>query len=122
AIKVQRLRLADEDIEVEQVVLTALAKDPKQRFRTVQAFATALEQAYQPAPSRPIVVPSQETLPREPWRPSEEKRMASELSQASLPTPVVTPPTQSAMPTEPATSSSQALLPTEPATSPSQSG
>src|SRR5437588_12258 len=82
AIKVQRLRLADEDIEVEQVVLTALAKDPKQRFRTVQAFATALEQAYQPAPSRPIVVPSQETLPREPWRPSEEKRMASELSQA----------------------------------------
>src|SRR5690242_5030184 len=30
---------------VEQVVLTALAKDPKQRFATVQAFATALEQA-----------------------------------------------------------------------------
>ncbi len=30
---------------VEQVVLTALAKDPKQRFATVQAFATAFEHA-----------------------------------------------------------------------------
>ncbi len=31
--------------EVEQVVLTALAKDPGQRFASVKAFATALEQA-----------------------------------------------------------------------------
>src|SRR5215469_3728850 len=31
--------------EVEEVVFTALAKDPQQRFATVQAFATALEQA-----------------------------------------------------------------------------
>lgn len=35
--------------EVEQVVLTALAKDPKQRFGSVQAFANALEQASRPA-------------------------------------------------------------------------
>src|SRR5207302_3151736 len=35
--------------EVEQVVLRALAKDPKQRFATVQAFAAALEQASQTA-------------------------------------------------------------------------
>ena len=34
--------------EVEQVVLTALAKDPRQRFKSVQAFATALEAAIQP--------------------------------------------------------------------------
>src|SRR5215471_5067623 len=33
--------------EVEQVVLTALAKDPKARFASVQAFAIALEQASQ---------------------------------------------------------------------------
>jgi WD40 repeat protein len=33
--------------DVEQVVLTALAKDPKQRFGSVHAFATALEQASQ---------------------------------------------------------------------------
>ncbi|GHO87917.1 serine/threonine-protein kinase [Dictyobacter formicarum] len=31
--------------EVEQVVMTALAKDPSQRFASVQAFATALEAA-----------------------------------------------------------------------------
>jgi len=31
--------------EVEQVILTALAKDPAQRFGSVSAFATALEQA-----------------------------------------------------------------------------
>jgi serine/threonine protein kinase len=31
--------------EVEQVVMKALAKDPKDRFESVQAFATALEQA-----------------------------------------------------------------------------
>ena len=33
--------------EIEEVVLTALAKDPLQRFARVQAFATALEQASQ---------------------------------------------------------------------------
>jgi len=77
--------------EVEQVVLRALEKDPRRRFGSVRAFATALEQACQTALSRPIVVPSQETLPREPSRPSDEKRMASEPGQASLPTPVVTP-------------------------------
>ncbi len=43
--------------EVEQVVVTALAKDPKQRFGSVQAFATALEQASQPVPSRPVPPP-----------------------------------------------------------------
>jgi len=34
---------------VEEVVLTALAKQPQQRFSSVQAFATALEQACQTA-------------------------------------------------------------------------
>src|SRR5579863_920281 len=33
--------------EVEQVIFTALAKDPKQRFGSVQAFANALKQAGQ---------------------------------------------------------------------------
>jgi hypothetical protein len=54
--------------DVEQVVLTALAKDPHQRFATVQAFATALEQASQTerpvhglTPSHPK--PSQSELP-----------------------------------------------------------
>ena len=39
--------------DVERVVLTALAKDPKDRFATVAAFARALEQAYQPNPPEP---------------------------------------------------------------------
>jgi serine/threonine protein kinase len=33
---------------VEQVVMTALAKDPRQRFKSIQAFANALEQASRP--------------------------------------------------------------------------
>jgi serine/threonine protein kinase len=32
-------------LEIEQVVLTALAKDPNQRFHSIQAFAIALEEA-----------------------------------------------------------------------------
>ncbi len=50
--------------DVEQVVTTALAKDPKQRFGSVLAFATALEQASQVKQSEPEpepVVP--ETFP-----------------------------------------------------------
>ena len=53
---------------VEEVVLTALAKDPHQRFGSVRAFANALEQACQIASSRPIALPSElpspsQTLP-----------------------------------------------------------
>lgn len=40
--------------EVEQVVLTALAKDPGGRFPSVQAFATALEQASQSTTMAPL--------------------------------------------------------------------
>jgi serine/threonine protein kinase len=41
---------------LEQVVLSALAKDPRQRFVNVRAFATALEQASQLARARPMPV------------------------------------------------------------------
>src|SRR5215831_15861149 len=37
---------------VEQVVLTALAKEPQQRFASMQAFATAFEQACQMTPGQ----------------------------------------------------------------------
>ncbi len=47
---------------VEEVVLTALAKDPQQRFTNIQAFANALEHAYQSAQDIPIVSQNQ-TLP-----------------------------------------------------------
>ena len=41
---------------VEQVVMTALAKDPELRFMSVQAFASALEQASQPNQLTPYSV------------------------------------------------------------------
>ena len=43
--------------EVEQVVLRALAKDPKERYDSVAAFRTALEQASQHASSHPSLLP-----------------------------------------------------------------
>ncbi len=42
-----RLFAPELSLMVEQVILTALAKDPKQRFATIQAFATAFEHACQ---------------------------------------------------------------------------
>lgn len=52
--------------DIEQVVMTALSKDPKARFTSIQAFATALEQAYLPTiikqpPQQPPL--KQENLP-----------------------------------------------------------
>ncbi len=41
---------------VEEVVMTALKKDPKERFASIQAFATAFEQACL-EPSRPLMHP-----------------------------------------------------------------
>ena len=71
--------------EVEQVILTALAKDPKDRFTHIQAFATALEQAYkeqiqrQQQQARPIV-PVVSPLPL-----SVEKPLPSPVLKKSLP-------------------------------------
>ncbi len=49
---------------VEQVVLTALSKDPKQRFGSVQAFANAFEQASQVAPGQ-IILPDRPPQPKD---------------------------------------------------------
>src|SRR5205807_7293707 len=49
---------------VEQVVLTALAKDPKQRFASVQAFAATLEQAGKSQEKGPL--PPQRSTPLAP--------------------------------------------------------
>ncbi len=70
---------------LEQVVNTALAKDPKQRFATVQAFANALEQASKDTPSiqnQPFqVVPS--SLPPPPsFAPAQ---LASMATSAAVP-------------------------------------
>src|SRR5260221_8677608 len=65
--------------DVEQVVLTALAKDPKQRFGSVLAFATPLKQASQakrPEPEPEPVVPVSET---------------TDINQSQQPTAMATP-------------------------------
>jgi eukaryotic-like serine/threonine-protein kinase len=53
--------------EVEQVVMTALAKDPGQRFKRVQAFAIALEEASKSGlplpPKSTIILPPPATPP-----------------------------------------------------------
>src|SRR6266852_5632662 len=50
-------KIATISVTIEQVVLKALAKEPRQRFTTVQEFVTALEQASQPKPILLPVVP-----------------------------------------------------------------
>ncbi len=69
--------------EVEMVVLSALAKDPLQRFSTIEAFANALEQASQLNERTSFALPDQ---PFQPIRPAEQ------YSQDYQPTILATPP------------------------------
>ena len=67
--------------DVEQVVRTALAKDPTQRFGSVLAFATALEQASQIKRPEPVpVVPVSETTDTNP---------SQQPTEMATPVPVV---------------------------------
>jgi len=56
-------KLATLSPEVEQVVLTALEKEPHKRFASVRAFATALEKAGQPLLSTKVVTPPESPGP-----------------------------------------------------------
>ncbi len=82
---------------VEQVVLRALAKDPKQRFATVAAFAAALEQA------------------------SQEALLLAAPGSPGLLTEAVPPTSRSAVPTELAISADSSQSPTAYATPGEQS-
>ncbi len=73
--------------EVEQVVLTALEKDPQKRFASVRAFATALELASQPSLSTIVVNPPQSSQ-------LAEADAAIPPNQPSLPAAVNTPSPQ----------------------------
>ncbi len=92
-------------LEVEQVVQTALAKDPKERFQTIQAFATALKQAFQSAQSD---LPMKASMP---IQPSPSVQATPPSASQSLPPTVKTP---SLPPNQP-------LLPTQLASPPGQS-
>src|SRR5712691_8637258 len=58
-----RERVATIPAEIEQVVLKALAKEPKARFASVHDFAAALEQASQLAPSSPTQLANEPSAP-----------------------------------------------------------
>jgi serine/threonine protein kinase len=108
---------------VEQVVMTALAKDPYRRFGTIQAFATALEQASQVLPAAPVspgltpVPPDARTMVSQSSRPTE---MDTRPGESLIPTELVTPPSQLSISTEQSIPLSQSSLPTEQSTLSSQ--
>src|SRR5438270_502732 len=56
-------KVATVPLEVEQVVLRALAKDPKARYTSVRDFAAALEQASQHAYSPTSQIPAEQSAP-----------------------------------------------------------
>ncbi len=78
-------------VEVEQVILRALAKDPQERFPSVQEFAQALEQAAQPKKSPIAVLPLSVLL---------SQQLGSNTHQSALPGKLATP-TQSPISTMP---------------------
>jgi peptide/nickel transport system substrate-binding protein len=88
---------------VEQVVLRALAKDPKQRFAMVTAFATALEQASQEA-----------LLPAAPGSPGLLTEAVPHASRSAVPTELAISADASQSPTEYATPAEQATALTPP--------
>ena len=85
--------------EVEQVILKALAKDPQERFPSVQEFAQALEQASHPKKSAIAVLPLSVLL---------SQQLSSTMYQSALPGRLVTP-TQSTISTMPLVQVAEAL-------------
>jgi outer membrane protein assembly factor BamB len=67
--------------EVEDVVMTALQKDPKQRFGSVRAFATALQQASQVGQERTI---TSEYLPIDTTPPASPQPIMPPLTRPSI--------------------------------------
>ncbi len=56
-------KVATIPLGIEQVVLRALAKDPKARFASVQDFVEALERVSQLAPAHAVLLPSEQPAP-----------------------------------------------------------
>ena len=103
-----REKIPELSLPIERVVMTALAKDPQQRFADMRTFAAALEQAYQgaqPTPPGISIVPTQlyQSLPPTAVDASQDQRAESTQietppGQLLLPTVVNTPSGQSSPP------------------------
>src|SRR5579859_2751325 len=96
--------------EVEQVVMTALAKEPKERFGNVQAFANALEQASRS--QLPVVLAPRHIAPFSSTPSMDQSAEASaplapQSGEISPPSPLLALPaiSSSLLPTQPAESS-----------------
>ncbi len=98
---------------VEQVVMTALEKDPHKRFASVQAFATALEQACHATLSHPIAS-STEDIPPSHSSPSTDGIASALPIQSPLPTNLVIPSTPLSQPTVAAMPSHALAVPPPP--------
>jgi eukaryotic-like serine/threonine-protein kinase len=86
--------------DVEQVIMTALAKEPEQRFVNVEALARALEQACELAPS-PLVLQASNPPTSLPLSPMQPEAAAPPLSRYPSPQPTNTPSLeQAAVPTQ----------------------
>lgn len=93
-----RERIPSISQSIQEVVMIALSKDPKERFASVQAFANALERASQSdAPT--FVKPLAPTLLDNPIPPPPPPSSFNRPSRAV--TPISLPPTQYAMPLRP---------------------
>ena len=103
-----REKIPELSLPIERVVMTALAKDPQQRFADMRTFAAALEQAYQgaqPTPPGISIVPTRlyQSLPPTVVEASQDQRAES--------TQIETPPGQSLPPTVVNTPSGQSSPP-----------
>ena len=103
-----RERRPDLPAAVEEVVLTALAKDPKERFARAQAFATALAQAGQAAPGPQPAARSSGLLARasqqiaEPQPVVDGSSLSGQLAGQTASTPLAARPSEPPGPTQPA--------------------
>ena len=90
--------------EVEEVIFTALAKDPKQRFGSVQAFAFALKQASQTRHGTSPVIERQDNAANQPPQPATATPFVVQMQPPEPPTILNTPASMHvAQPPEPPT-------------------
>jgi serine/threonine-protein kinase len=80
----------DMPIELEQVILTALAKPPDQRFSTTMAMSVALQRATAQLPPdqwRPLTPPSSRPAPSSNWAPTPPVSWSGQRTPPTPPTP-----------------------------------
>jgi len=95
--------------EVEEVVFTALAKDPKYRFGSIQAFANALKQAFQnqqevlPIPDQQHITANQSTIAATTTPPMLQRQSAEPATIINTPAnPLIAQPPVSSVTPQPA--------------------